>query len=80
VPCIQGRGVLFHDGKREAFEPGEVMFVAAGTVHSFEDFTEDLAVWVVCYVPTGGEVWHRECEGPLESTRAADKRLQRTRR
>jgi len=53
---IQGRGVLFHDGKRDAFEPGDVMFVAAGTEHSFEDFTEDLAVWVVFYGPTGGEV------------------------
>ena len=53
---IAGREVLFHDGKRDAFEPGDVMFVAAGTEHSFEDITEDLAVWVVFYGPTGGEV------------------------
>jgi hypothetical protein len=32
------------------------MFVAAGTEHYFEDFTEDLAVWVVFYGPDGGEV------------------------
>lgn len=31
-------------------------FVAAGTGHRFEDFTGDLAVWVVFYGPPGGEV------------------------
>jgi mannose-6-phosphate isomerase-like protein (cupin superfamily) len=51
----RGRGVLFHDGKRDTFEPGDLMFVAAGTKHWFEDFTEDLAVWVVFYGPPGGE-------------------------
>ena len=53
---LKGRGVLFHDGKRDAFEPGDVMFIAAGTEHHFEDFSEDLAVWVVFYGPAGGEV------------------------
>ena len=53
---IRGRGVLFHDGERDAFESGDVMFVAAETEHRFEDFTEDLAVWVVFYGPHGGEV------------------------
>lgn len=53
---VEGRGVLFHDGKRDTFEPGDVMFIAAGTEHNFEDFTEDLAVWVVFYGPEGGEV------------------------
>jgi mannose-6-phosphate isomerase-like protein (cupin superfamily) len=52
----QGRGVLVHDGKRDAFEAGDLMFVAAGTEHHFEDFTDDLAVWVVFYGPTGGEI------------------------
>jgi hypothetical protein len=36
----------FHDGRREAFEAGDVMFVAAGTEHRFEDFTDDLAIWL----------------------------------
>ena len=53
---VRGRGVLHHDGKRDAFEAGAVMFVAAGTEHHFEDFTEDLTVWVVFYGPPGGEV------------------------
>jgi mannose-6-phosphate isomerase-like protein (cupin superfamily) len=53
---IRGRGVLFHDGKRDAFEAGDLLFVAAGTEHHFEDFTEDLAVWVVFYGEQGGEL------------------------
>ena len=53
---IRGRGVLLHDGERDPFESGDLMFVAAGTEHRFEDFTEDLAVWVVFYGPRGGEV------------------------
>ena len=52
---VRGRGALFHDGRRDPFEAGDVMFVAAGVEHRFEDFTEDLAVWVVFYGPAGGE-------------------------
>ena len=53
---IRGRGVLLHDGERDPFESGDLLFVAAGTEHRFEDFTEDFAVWVVFYGPPGGEV------------------------
>ena len=53
---IRGRGVLLHDGERDPFESGDLLFVAAGTEHRFEDFTEDLAVWVIFYGPSGGEV------------------------
>ena len=53
---VRGKGVLFHDGQRDRFEPGDLLFVAAGTEHRFEDFTEDLTVWVVFYGPRGGEV------------------------
>jgi mannose-6-phosphate isomerase-like protein (cupin superfamily) len=52
---MQGRGFLVHDGQRDDFGPGDLMFIAAGTEHHFEDFTDDLAVWVVFYGPTGGE-------------------------
>mgnify|MGYP001195748763 CR=1 FL=1 len=51
----RGRGVLLHDGKRDRFEAGDLLFVAAGTEHDFES-TEDLAVWRVFYGPLGGEV------------------------
>jgi mannose-6-phosphate isomerase-like protein (cupin superfamily) len=53
---VRGRGVLIHDGKRDEFGPGDLMFVAAGTEHHFEDFTDDLAVWVVLFGPQGGEM------------------------
>ena len=52
----RGRGVLFHDGRREPFEAGDFIFVAAGVEHWFEDFTDDFAVWVMFYGPQGGEV------------------------
>lgn len=53
---IRGRGVLIHDSKRDPFESGDLLFVAAGTDHQFEDITEDLAVWRVFYGAHGGEV------------------------
>jgi len=56
---VGGQGVLVHDGKRHAFETGDLMFIAAGTEHWFEDFTEDLAVWVVFFGPVGGEIPER---------------------
>jgi mannose-6-phosphate isomerase-like protein (cupin superfamily) len=53
---IRGRGVLLHEGKRESFEAGDFLFVAAGTEHRFDDFSEDVAYWRVFYGPTGGEL------------------------
>lgn len=53
---IRGRGFLLHDGKRDAFQAGDLLFVAAGIEHQFEDTTEDLALWRVFYGPDGGEV------------------------
>lgn len=53
---IHGRGVFLHDGRRDPFGPGDLLFVAAGVEHRFEDFTEDLTVWVFFYGARGGEV------------------------
>jgi len=53
---IRGRGLLIHDGKRDPFEPGDLVFVAAGIEHQFEDISDDFAVWRVFYGPEGGEV------------------------
>jgi mannose-6-phosphate isomerase-like protein (cupin superfamily) len=52
---VRGRGVLFHDGGRDGFEAGDCMFVAAGVEHRFEDYSDDLAVWMVFHGPQGGE-------------------------
>ena len=53
---VTGHGTLVHDGQRDDFGPGDLFFVAAGTDHRFEDFTEDLSVWVVFYGPVRGEL------------------------
>ena len=53
---VRGRGALLHAGKRDAFEAGDCLFVAAGTEHRFEDFSDDLAVWVIFYGPPGGDL------------------------
>jgi mannose-6-phosphate isomerase-like protein (cupin superfamily) len=54
--AIRGRGVLSHNGRRDPFESGDLLFVAAATEHRFEDFSDDLLVWRVFYGPRGGEV------------------------
>jgi mannose-6-phosphate isomerase-like protein (cupin superfamily) len=49
-----GRGTFFDGSTRRPFGPGDLLFVAAGVPHRFEDFTDDLAVWVMFYGPAGG--------------------------
>lgn len=51
----QGTGSFFHEGSSERFGVGDVFFVPAGDVHRFEDFSDDLFVWVFFYGPEGGE-------------------------
>ena len=53
---ISGRGVLVHEGKREPFEAGDLLFVAAGVEHHYEDFSDDLALWRIFYGAKGGEL------------------------
>ena len=53
---VAGRDVLVHDGQRDRCQAGDLAFVAAGSEHHFEDFTDDLVVWVVFFGPQGGEV------------------------
>ena len=52
---IAGRGWFVCGEQRVVFRPGDALFVPAKTMHRFEDFTPDLAVWVVFYGPEGGE-------------------------
>ena len=53
---IGGRGVFYHGGQRDRFESGDLLFVAAGTEHRFENYSDDLAVWVIFYGAQGGEI------------------------
>lgn len=52
---ISGSGYFLNGEVRQPFQPGEVLFVATGVDHRFEDFTEDFATWVFFYGPDGGE-------------------------
>ena len=52
---IEGRGMFRNGAERHPFERGDVLFVAAGVEHRFEEFSDDLAVWVFFYGPEGGE-------------------------
>ena len=41
--------------RRHRFGANDVLFAKAGTRHRFENFSDDLAVWVMFYGPEGGE-------------------------
>ena len=51
----RGRSLFFDGVGRHSVEAGSFLFVPAGHLHRFEDFTDDFAVWVVFYGPEGGE-------------------------
>ena len=48
---VSGHGSFVRGAERVAFEPGDVLFAAAGEVHRFVDFTPDFATWVLFYGP-----------------------------
>jgi mannose-6-phosphate isomerase-like protein (cupin superfamily) len=52
---ISGTGEFIQAVDRKPFQPGEVLFVPAGVVHRFENFSDDFATWVFFYGPEGGE-------------------------
>lgn len=52
---MKGSGSFTLQGVRRAFAEGDVLLAPAGAAHRFEDFTDDLAAWVIFYGPPGGE-------------------------
>ena len=40
----------------DRFDSGDILFVAAGVEHHYEDFSDDLALWRIFYGPRGGEI------------------------
>jgi len=50
-----GTGTFMNGDQRRPFKPGDVIFVPAGAVHRFEDFSDDFRTWVVFWGPEGGE-------------------------
>ncbi|MGH7562478.1 MAG: cupin domain-containing protein [Gemmatimonadales bacterium] len=53
---FRGEGTFRRGTTRYPFRSGDVLFAAAYEDHAFEDFTSDLAVWVIFYGPEGGEL------------------------
>ncbi len=52
---MRGSGDFLNGAARQKIGPGDFLFVPAGIVHRFENFTEDLLLWVLFYGPEGGE-------------------------
>jgi mannose-6-phosphate isomerase-like protein (cupin superfamily) len=52
---VQGSGTFVCAEIRTSFVRGAALFAPAGAIHRFEDFSADLAVWVMFYGPEGGE-------------------------
>jgi mannose-6-phosphate isomerase-like protein (cupin superfamily) len=52
---VEGRGAFRNGPDHHPFERGDVLFVAAGVEHRFEEFSDDFAAWVFFYGPEGGE-------------------------
>jgi mannose-6-phosphate isomerase-like protein (cupin superfamily) len=57
---VQGEGFFVNGPVRHPFGPGDLLFVAAGVEHRFEEFSDDLGVWVIFYGPEGGEIVNPE--------------------
>ncbi len=52
---MRGSGTFLNGERRAPFAPGDLLFVPAGVTHRFEDFSDDLELWVIFYGPEGGE-------------------------
>jgi mannose-6-phosphate isomerase-like protein (cupin superfamily) len=50
-----GSGWFVNGSERHRFAEGDALFVPAGVVHRFEEFSPDLVLWVVFYGAQGGE-------------------------
>lgn len=51
-----GAGWFVNGDARHRFAPHDVLFVRAGIVHRFEEFSDDFQAWVFFYGPEGGEI------------------------
>ena len=52
---MRGTGWFRNGAMRHRFAPGDALFVPARVEHRFEQFSDDLELWVVFYGPEGGE-------------------------
>src|SRR5687767_4245119 len=52
---ISGHGEFLCGDNTYTFEAGDFLFVPAGVVHRFVNFSDDFSTWVIFYGPVGGE-------------------------
>lgn len=52
---VRGSSEFLLNSERMSISSGDAVFVPAGAVHRFENFTNDFVTWVVFWGPTGGE-------------------------
>lgn len=52
---ISGKGEFINGNVTTNFQPGDFIFVPAGTEHRFMNFTDNFSTWVIFYGPKGGE-------------------------
>ncbi len=55
IPFGQDGTMLLGGVQRVPVQPGDVLFVAAGTEHRFESMSADFGAWIIFYGPEGGE-------------------------
>ena len=51
----KGTGQFLAGRRSTPFGPGDVLFVPAGETHRFENFSDDLELWVIFWGQVGGE-------------------------
>jgi mannose-6-phosphate isomerase-like protein (cupin superfamily) len=51
----RGSGWFVNGPERHPFQSGDMLFVPAGVVHRFDEFSKDFCAWVVFYGPEDGE-------------------------
>lgn len=68
---MRGCGSFANGARRHPFGPGDALFAPAGAEHRFENFSDDIALWVAFWGPKGGEpaTPHAEPRGELRWTR-----------
>ncbi|HEV8369823.1 MAG TPA: cupin domain-containing protein [Pyrinomonadaceae bacterium] len=52
---VTGNGEFVCGNSKQSFGPTDILFAAAGVEHRFENFSDDLVVWVMFYGQEGGE-------------------------
>lgn len=52
---VRGHGEFVLENERMSFQAGDALFVPAGKLHRFENFSDDFVTWVVFWGEKGGE-------------------------